>query len=735
MADDQHEEVSKKVSAEEEIRRGITVMRRVVQGRSRGIILDVYWSNQGQLIEPNGHTLTSFIGALVRNEIPITCDDWRNKELNESKEKIWSEIKRCFNIEEERRGFCMKLAGKLLRGFQTFLSSKFLKDADGNFVDAELPKKYESLISAEEWEAFKSKRQDPVFQRISATNWERASSPTYPYRKGRVGYGRLEQSMLQKEESSETSLPAQVLWKEARVGKSGVPQEEVLHVYQKCEELSQSLSPDDTKGILSRALDVPKYSGRVRGKGFGVTPTSLSIKKGKAPSNRELHARLEAMQAEHDALRREREASASTVYRDASDKDSINCTFQPNIPEGISHCQLYLSSPYYRMVGKGKVHNVSGVLLHTRELPAGCLKVSVDIAVEPNAALPYPSDDSDATTVHEAVGSFVAWPTNLICVGYETPTKSKSKDNAIPRHTESTVSRKELQENEVSNASAQQKKEVSNASARVKSYGAKKTVARKKPTTKYRSCLRTFLEMTDIPTGGVRTLHMEVGIFGFDYDQMIGNEDFMQVFSHEEIGVTVVNTYIRFLYDKLMRPNGLDVSFGFLAPATVNLGLILSRPDTVTEYVLRILMDNKDAEKLFFIPFNTGGHWLLLAINPIREIVYYLDSLGNDWTTYPDMKVLIDTVLQAFRAQRDIQTSRRGANSITWIKVACPQQRNQIDCGYFMLRFMRDTLALGRLKIPTDYFDEFKCAFYTKDQVDEIKEEWCQLMIELNVCS
>ncbi|KAI5443068.1 hypothetical protein KIW84_011918 [Lathyrus oleraceus] len=601
MADDQHEEVSKKVSAEEEIRRGITVMRRVVQGRSRGIILDVYWNNQGQLIEPNGHTLTSFIGALVRNEIPITCDDWRNKELNESKEKIWSEIKRCFNIEEERRGFCMKLAGKLLRGFRTFLSSKFLKDADGNFVDAELPKKYESLISAEEWEAFKSKRQDPVFQRISATNRERASSPAYPYRKGRVGYGRLEQSMLQKEESSETSLPAHVLWKEARVGKSGVPQEEVLHVYQKCEELSQSLSPDDTKGILSRALDVPEYSGRVRGKGFGVTPTSLSIKKGKAPSNRELHARLEAMQAELDALRREREASASTVYRDASDKDSINCTFQPNIPEGISHCQLYLSSPYYRMVGKGKVHNVSGVLLHTRELPAGCLKVSVDIAVEPNAALPYPSDDSDATTVHEAVGSFVAWPTNLICVGYE------------------------LQENEVSNASAQQKKEVSNASARVKSSGAKKTVARKKPTTK--------------------------------------------------------------------------------------------------------------CGEVVFIPFNTGGHWLLLAINPIREIVYYLDSLGNDWTTYPDMKVLIDTVLQAFRAQRDIQTSRRGANSITWIKVACPQQRNQIDCGYFMLRFMRDTLALGRLKIPTDYFEEFKCAFYTKDQVDEIKEEWCQFMIELNVCS
>ena len=36
--------------------------------------------------------MTSFIGALVRNEVPITCDDWRNKQLKEAKEKIWSEI-------------------------------------------------------------------------------------------------------------------------------------------------------------------------------------------------------------------------------------------------------------------------------------------------------------------------------------------------------------------------------------------------------------------------------------------------------------------------------------------------------------------------------------------------------------------------------------------------------------------------------------------------------------------
>ena len=59
----------------------------------RGARAVTHWSPQGQLIEPNGYTLTSFIGALVRNEVPITCDDWRNKQLKEAKKKIWTEIK------------------------------------------------------------------------------------------------------------------------------------------------------------------------------------------------------------------------------------------------------------------------------------------------------------------------------------------------------------------------------------------------------------------------------------------------------------------------------------------------------------------------------------------------------------------------------------------------------------------------------------------------------------------
>ena len=112
------------------------------------------------------------------------------------------------------------------------------------------------------------------------------------------------------------------------------------------ETLSQSLSPDeanDCRSILSRALDVREYSGRVRGKGFGITPTSLNIKKQKALSNKELEQKLEALQAEVRELRKEKERDRASGFKDTSDKDSINCNFQPNIPEVIIYIFMKLN--------------------------------------------------------------------------------------------------------------------------------------------------------------------------------------------------------------------------------------------------------------------------------------------------------------------------------------------------------------------------------------------------------
>ena len=77
---------------EKEIKRGKTIMKNIIRDRDRGIKYDVHWSPTGQLIEPNASKLTSYIGTIVRREIPITCDEWRDDTLDDAKNKIWSEI-------------------------------------------------------------------------------------------------------------------------------------------------------------------------------------------------------------------------------------------------------------------------------------------------------------------------------------------------------------------------------------------------------------------------------------------------------------------------------------------------------------------------------------------------------------------------------------------------------------------------------------------------------------------
>ncbi|KAI5423840.1 hypothetical protein KIW84_030168 [Lathyrus oleraceus] len=449
--DDTHDASGSRNNVENEIKRGLTVMKSIIRARDKGEKFEVHWSVEDQLIEPNDSMLASYIGFLVRQHIPITCDNWRSPELKVGKEKIWSEIQRSFHIDESRQKYCIQLAGKRLRGFRSFLSNKFLKDEEGKFVEAERPMKYVEIISAEEWDNFVAKRRNEKFHEVSDKNRKRASKPAYPYKKGRTGYARLQQRILAEEKSDATSLPEHVLWKAARVGKDGAVVEAVQNVYNECETLSQTLPStevQDCRSLLRRVLNVPEYSGRVRGKGFGVTPSSFYKKpKTKNPTNKEVMETLAELRAQVLELQKEnaryREESRGSEAKDTSDRASINC--QPKFPEGITPCQLYLSSPTYRIIGKGKVHNTSGELLHHNPLSVGYMKVSVDLVLDTDALLPLPDVVSETTLMRDAVGSFVGWSSDLIFLDAETPTRPTHKaGKGIYGRIESVASQKEV---------------------------------------------------------------------------------------------------------------------------------------------------------------------------------------------------------------------------------------------------------------------------------------------------
>src|SRR3954470_5345300 len=108
-------------------------------------------------------------------------------------------LQRTFEIPDDRKRYILSLTGKRYRGWKAFLTNTYLKDKDGNFLEEApgRPKKYEIFIGEKDWAEFVNQR-DEAFRKRSATNSARASKHAYPYKKGRMGYARLEDKLVSK---------------------------------------------------------------------------------------------------------------------------------------------------------------------------------------------------------------------------------------------------------------------------------------------------------------------------------------------------------------------------------------------------------------------------------------------------------------------------------------------------------------------------------------------------------
>ncbi|KAI5406599.1 hypothetical protein KIW84_053078, partial [Lathyrus oleraceus] len=188
--------------------------------------------------------------------------------------------------------------------------------------------------------------------------------------------------------------------------------------------------------------------------------------------------------------------------------------------------------------------------------------------------------------------------------------------------------------------------------------------------------LEKMVEESDIMDGSIRSIDFDEGVFGKAHFEIIGKEDMQQLFEHDELGIAIIHTYIWYMYDKLMRGTELCNRFNFIVVSRVNATLISKNPTSVKNDLVERFMAAGDntTRSLFFLPFNSGngGHWVLVAMDLSRLIVYYLDSLSGDWSKYPGLKKTVDTAILKFRSKKNYRIRK----DITWVRVQCPQQNN-----------------------------------------------------------
>ncbi|KAI5334508.1 hypothetical protein L3X38_024641 [Prunus dulcis] len=146
---------------------------------------------------------------------------------------------------------------------------------------------------------------------------------------------------------------------------------------------------------------------------------------------------------------------------------------------------------------------------------------------------------------------------------------------------------------------------------------------------------------------------IEKEVFGFERQTFVLIEDITQVAAMDEIGATVVAVYMRsrWLANRLQKTDG---------------------------------------EHIFFMPYNPGRHWVLVIVRPKREIVYFLDPLPENRVVDDECKNIVNTAIKMYNSH----TGRQGRKAPIWKTLqGIPNQPSSVECGYYVMRFMRDIIT------------------------------------------
>ncbi|KAI5337719.1 hypothetical protein L3X38_016990 [Prunus dulcis] len=218
-----------------------------------------------------------------------------------------------------------------------------------------------------------------------------------------------------------------------------------------------------------------------------------------------------------------------------------------------------------------------------------------------------------------------------------------------------------------------------------------------------------------------RLLKLEV--FGSDRDTFLLPEDITQFAGMEEIGATVVAVYMRHLHDVLKQAKMCSM-VGFIDPATVsaNSGTVAERSRLVAAR-----LQKTDGEQIFMMPYNPGRHWILLIVRAKKETVYFLDPLPGHRVVDEEAKNIVNSAIKIYNSH----IGRAGRKAVIWKTLSgTPKQPSSVECGYYVMRFMRDIIMDPSLAFENTYAKGNQEASYPQEAIDEVRNEWAETVFQ-----
>ncbi|XP_056847412.1 uncharacterized protein LOC108830965 [Raphanus sativus] len=148
----------------EKNRRGPTKMRRVAENPNEKVA--VTFTDFGEHVGPGSVTLSSFLGPLVREHVPVTLSDWRRLDAA-TKATMWEEIQGKFNLQEEwHKAVIFKQLGSLWRAGKSRLVSQVRAAKTAAEI---LQLKPSNVLSIQVWNTWVRSKTTQVSRLVSET--------------------------------------------------------------------------------------------------------------------------------------------------------------------------------------------------------------------------------------------------------------------------------------------------------------------------------------------------------------------------------------------------------------------------------------------------------------------------------------------------------------------------------------------------------------------------------------
>ncbi|XP_073306614.1 uncharacterized protein [Primulina huaijiensis] len=232
-----------------------------------------------------------------------------------------------------------------------------------------------------------------------------------------------------------------------------------------------------------------------------------------------------------------------------------------------------------------------------------CMHVSIDIAVDKLAHLPFPIPN-ECDTVGDSIGTHVPWPAHLVVMQDEKLERKKNVNHRINIGLSSSVPR----------------------SLHLL----------------YCYCKRALTDEQNL------SLLFDHDLFDEDYELLLHLEDIIPFYSLDPISANCIVVYMWHLFKKMKIDNKTDM-FRFVNPHTIPYMPYVTRLDKNRKIehlnerasVLAERLSGASTNQLVLVPHNVGYHWILTVIDPYKEMVYLLDSLSHR-NRYDDWKYVVD---------------------------------------------------------------------------------------------